>query len=311
MKLTEAQKKQIVDLKNKGYSSRKIAEIVLGFKSKKSTINDFLNKYKTTYMFEEPILPKAKILFLDIENAPCIGYYWQRWKTTIHESQVKSESFILSYAYSWLGDEEVVVSYLKHNEVINEDDSRLVKELQKLLSEADIVVVHNGIDFDIPIINTRMVYHDIKQPLPYKIVDTCRIAKKYFRFPSNSLKSLANYLKLSNRKSETNGFEMWKGYLTGNKEFIDKMTDYNANDVIVLEELYIKLRPWDKLHPNVGLYDTQMVCPTCGSDDLIPQKKQAYTGLSSYKIYTCNNCGKHSRTRDNIANRENLLNNIQ
>ena len=46
-RLTEVQETKISALKEAGFSSRKIAEIVLGSASKKSTINDFLNRQQS------------------------------------------------------------------------------------------------------------------------------------------------------------------------------------------------------------------------------------------------------------------------
>lgn len=46
MKLTENQKQQILTLDEAGFKSRKIAEVVLGRPSRKSTVNDFLTAHK-------------------------------------------------------------------------------------------------------------------------------------------------------------------------------------------------------------------------------------------------------------------------
>ena len=312
MKLTNIQKEQILNLKNQGYSSRQIALQVLGSKTKKSTVNDYLKQCKNTTIQNTP--KSSKILLLDIENSPSLGYYWNRWKTTIHESQVLSESFIISFAYMWYGDNSISCEYLDSREVLNEDDKGLVEKLHKLLSEADIVVAHNGLKFDIPVINTRLIYHGFTEPLPFKIVDTYQIAKKVFRFPSNSLKALANYLKLVNRKTEPeDGFNLWRRCTYGDKEALELMSDYNINDIIVLEELYTKLRPWDKLHPNVSVYtdSNKITCLTCGSENLEKVNKLSYTAMSAYETYRCSDCGKILRGRKNILNRNNLLTNVQ
>lgn len=313
MKLTSEQKLQISHMKLvEGLSSREIARRVLGSASKKSTVNDYLRKItpiSTPNKYKGP-----KILILDIETAPCMAYYWKRWKENISESQAISESFILTYAASWLGSNQVIFNYLTPNEVTNEDDSKLVKELYELLSQADIVVAHNALNFDIPVIHTRLLFNGFTEPLPFKVVDTLKITKKYFRFPSNSLESIANYLKLESRKSKpVGGFELWKGYMQGKEEAIVNMINYNMDDVVVLEELYLKIRSWDKLHPNVSLYDpsSKTSCPVCGSYNIVESTSKAYTNLSAYKVYECQTCGKKSRDRTNIINRSKLLTNIQ
>ena len=308
MKLTENQIKLIFNLHNKGYSNRYIAETVLGRKSRQSTVNDLLKSLKhNKYSIKLP-----KILFLDIETAPCLGYYWSRWKTNIGQPQVVSESFIISYSYKLLSDVHVYHDVLTKEEIINEDDSRLVKNLHTILSNIEICVAHNGINFDIPIIQTRMLLHGLNEPLPYKVIDTLKIAKRYFRFPSNSLSSLAIYLNLTFKTSPEGGFNLWKGFLKGDDECIKKMVEYNINDVVVLEELYLKLRPWDRLHPNLGLYNPQeAICPACGSININKMDKLTHTTVSSFITYKCTDCGKNFRDRKSSNNKDKLFSNIQ
>jgi len=47
----------------------------------------------------------------------------------------------------------------------------------------------------------RFIYHNMEPPSPTKDIDTFLIAKKEFRFTSNSLKDLAQYLKLETQKA--------------------------------------------------------------------------------------------------------------
>jgi len=311
MKLTKEQKKEILFLHKKGKSSREIAQIILGRKSRKTTVTDYLKDKKTNLIS----IPKAKILILDIETSPCLAYYWKRWKENISEVQAVSESFILTYSAKWFGDSEILFDYLSVDETDREDDSRLLGNLHKLLSSADIVVAHNALNFDIPIIQTRLLSNGFTEPLPYKVIDTLKIAKRYFRFPSNSLLSLAKYLNLTNKTSPVGGFQLWRDYLSGIPEAVQNMVEYNMNDVVVLEELYLKIRAWDKLHPNVALYTKGevMVCPTCGADHthISTTGKFAYTTVSAFPVYICDACGKNFRGRKSNNNKTNLGLNIQ
>jgi hypothetical protein len=64
---------------------------------------------------------------------------------------------------------------------------------------------------------------------------------------------------------------------------------------VALEELYLKLRPWIKSHPNLGLYVEGEVCPTCGSDQ-ITWKGKYRTPAGEYKTFRCE-CGAIGRSR--------------
>jgi DNA polymerase elongation subunit (family B) len=307
MKLTNHQIKEIYSLSNKGYSHRRIAEIVLDRRSRKSTVSDLLKKGVNPTL-EEPI-KKPIIVYLDIETAPCLGYYWKRWEENISEAQVVSESFIICYSYKLAGDEEIYFNVLNPTEIDTEDDSRLLKGLHKILSNSDIIIAHNGIRFDLPVIQTRMLFHGLTPPLPYKVIDTLRMAKRNFKFPSNSLSSLATYLKLTRKTSPNGGFNLWKGFLKGEEEAIQTMIDYNVNDVVVLEELYLTLRPWDKSHPNLAIYDNSdiKICPVCSSKNISQTDKFNYTNISAFVVHKCDDCGKNFRDRKSINNKNKLF----
>jgi len=49
------------------------------------------------------------------------------------------------------------------------------------------------------------------------------------------------------------------------------MEIYNRNDVSILEDLYLKLRPYIRNHPNLNLWNEEKIsiCPNCGNSELI------------------------------------------
>jgi transcription elongation factor Elf1 len=79
-----------------------------------------------------------------------------------------------------------------------------------------------------------------------------------------------------------------------------KMVDYNINDVIILENIYFKLRAWDTQHPNINVYDRNMdVCPCCGSLNFESLDKKMYTNVSEFSTFRCSDCGKVFKNRKN------------
>jgi len=164
MKLTHNQKKSIVNLYNKNYSSRRIAEIVLGRKSRKSTINDFLKTYN------QASNSSLKTIFLDIETAPMKSYHWKRWKENIGQDQVLSESFIIAFSYQALGEEERYFSTITPTDILAENDRNLVESLHEIMNNANVIIGHNINKFDIPFINSRMVFHKLQPPNHYVVI---------------------------------------------------------------------------------------------------------------------------------------------
>jgi len=82
------------------------------------------------------------------------------------------------------------------------------------------------------------------------------------------------------------------------KGALEEMEIYNIQDVEVLEEVYLKLRPYIKSHPNVAVYMDidKRVCSACGSDNLTQTDKYQYTNTGKFKVYRCE-CGAESRGR--------------
>lgn len=241
-----------------------------------------------------------KILLFDIETAPIKAYIWRLWKEDIHLDQIINDWFCIAWSAKWLYNTEIMGETLTPEEVLHENDSRIIKDLWALINEADIIVSHNGNKFDIPRINARFIINNLEPTKPFFSIDTCQIAKKQFGFSSNKLDALATYFNIDH-KLHTD-FNLWKECLNGSEEALQYMLHYNKKDVAILEEVYLKLRPWIKNHPNLGnLQGQHMICSACGSDNLVLIKdKYYYTSVGKYPIYRCKDCGAISRGRKSI-----------
>lgn len=239
-----------------------------------------------------------KILILDIETAPIKAAVWRIWNINVNLNQIESDWFCLTWAAKWLYSNEVISDRLTSEEVLNEDDGRLMEGMWNLLNEADIIIAHNGNKFDIPKINTRLITNGFKPPSPYRQIDTLIEAKKIFSFTSNKLDFINKQLGIT-RKIDTGGAELWTRCVNGEDSALNKMEDYNRGDVEILEENYLILRPWMKSHPNIGMYMNSdiPVCSSCGSSNIQPTHKYHYTNTGKYSLYKCEECGADSRGR--------------
>ena len=241
-----------------------------------------------------------KILIFDIETAPIKAYIWKLWKTDVHLEQIINDWFCIAWSAKWLYSSNTMGSVLTPEEIKNEDDKRIMTSLWKLINEADIVVSHNGNKFDIPRINSRFIINGLSPTKPYFSVDTCQVARRQFGFSSNKLDALATHFNIPH-KLETS-FELWKQCLDGDKKALQYMLKYNKKDVTILEEVYLKLRPWIKNHPNMGnLTSTTNACANCGSENIsvIPDKFY-YTSVGKYPLFRCNECNAISRGRKKV-----------
>lgn len=240
----------------------------------------------------------ARILILDIETAPNIAYVWRFFKENVGAKQVLEHTEIMSFAYKWLEEDEVYYYDVQHT-----NEATILPYLMEALDAADIVVAHNGNKFDLPTIQGRALVAGLKPPAPYKTVDTLLVARYEFNFPANSLEYLSTVLGVDQKDSHKNfpGFELWDQCLKGNPAAWDEMRTYNIQDVLTLEQIYLKMRPWMRRHPNVGVFNDKetAVCPKCGSDH-IHYRGYAHTNVGRYHRFQCNDCGGWGRHRTSV-----------
>jgi hypothetical protein len=234
-----------------------------------------------------------KILFLDIETLPNLGWTWGKYEQDVIRFQ--QESCIATYAAKWAGGKvfaRALPDYAGYK-ARSYDDKKLVTDLREELHKADIVVAHNGVDFDVKVINSRLLVHQIPPPLPYRVIDTKREMKKVARFNSNKLDDLGALL-LNQRKIKTD-FDLWLGCINGDKKAWNQMVAYNKKDVELLERVYLRLRPWIKTHPNLTLLVPDAKCPKCGSER-IRFEGFSWTNTRTYQSFQCKDCGGWGRS---------------
>lgn len=233
---------------------------------------------------------KPRILIYDIENTPTVVTTWGLWEQNAIETI--EEWYLLSYAYKWLGEKETHVVGLcdfKDYKKDKKNDKALCESLHKLFEEADVVISHNGDTHDQPKSNSRFIYHGLTPPTPYKTIDTKKVAKRYFKFNSNSLDNLGTYFNLGN-KIDNGGIKLWRACMEGDMKAWKLMKKYNKQDVILLEKVYEKMKPWMTTHPNISLLNGEVeACPNCGSSN-IQKRGFNFSRTSKTQRIQCRNC---------------------
>lgn len=240
---------------------------------------------------------QLKILVFDIETSPIKAYTWRLWKQTISHDNIISDWIMLTWSAKWLFSDNVLSDKLTVDESKKENDYRICQSIWDLLNEADIVIAHNGDKFDLRKLNTRFMYHGMGTPSSYQSIDTLKHARKQMAVSSNRLDYLGQFFGLG-KKLEHSGFDLWVRCMNHEEEAFNEMERYNIQDVLLLESVYLHLRPFIKPHPNVGLLigDNIHRCPSCGSDKLEP-RSDYYTTVNVFTEFYCNDCGSNCRSR--------------
>ena len=285
-----ASKERIKEISEYAYKhgSEKASEV---FGVSMSTVG----RYKREY--QRKTLPK--ILVFDLENAPVSAYVWNTkvWNTYVGHDQIERDWYMISWSAKWLFDNEVMGDVLSSNEAIKGDDSRIIKSLWHLFDEADIIIAHNAHKFDVPMANTRFIMNGMKPASPYQIIDTLQVARKNFRFTHNKLEYIARLFGIGS-KHKTD-FQLWVDCMKGDQGALAIMSAYNDQDVLLLEEVYLKLRPWIKSHPNLNNFSEDGVCSYCGSKHIIAKEKPYRTSVNEYQTFQCEECGGYTRKAKN------------
>ena len=253
-----------------------------------------LHRYQRRWRFWETKQPK--VLLIDIETTPLQVHCWGTWKQRIGYEQVINDWFMLSYSVKWLFDSKIHSGVLTPGEAIHKDDSRIAKELWRYFDQADILIGHNILNYDLPKAQTRFLMNKLAPPSPFQVIDTLRVAQKNFRFASNKLDYIGQLL-LNDRKIHTE-YQLWLRCLEGDPKSLEEMRVYNQKDVLLLEEAYVFLRPYIKSHPNMAIYMEahEPTCPNCGSSE-IEECGYYTTSVNRYLAFRCKNCGAICRSR--------------
>lgn len=258
-----------------------------------------------------------RVLLFDIECTPMIGYTWGKWQQNV--IQFVEDWHILSFAYAWYEEgkppteEDVrVVALPDFPDAYDADpknDFYVVRYLHALQTLADVVVAHNGDQFDIPKVNARYAVHGLNRPTPHYTVDTKKVAARQFKFASNSLNDLGQFLNLG-EKAETGGFDLWLGCMAGDPAAWETMIEYNRQDVVLLGSLYHELKygGWIANHPplNTLVEAPGEVCPTCLSSEMHRRGMRA-TRAGVFQQWHCLTCGSYSRSRKSSFRRPESL----
>ncbi len=230
---------------------------------------------------ETGAMDEASLFAYDTENCWNIIAAWG-----VHEQsaiKILRHRQIITVSWVWLG--KVPKGEKKRGTVSLPDfpmyrkdpnnNIELIKFILAKMEKADIVAGHNAGEFDNKRVNTDIIKHRLTPPPPHKVIDTLKMARKYFGFNQNSLKALAEFLDLP-RKIETGGSQLWADcdLLDRSKKCMKawaRMSKYCEGDMVTWLALYQRMRPWDRQHPAMKIREDgnkNPPCPMCHKREL-------------------------------------------
>lgn len=250
----------------------------------------------------------SKILIWDIEMSGHTAHVWGTGDQYVRTEQLLNDKFILSIAYRWYGEKEIHTLSCNKTELAKRDDSRIVKKFSRVLQEADWNVYHNGDSFDIKEFNTKILKHELPPISPKQSIDTCKMARKYFRFNTNKLDDICQELGIG-QKISTN-LQLWLNIVhLRDMKSMERMVEYNIHDVKITTDLFERILPYLELSKQLfpapeelfnldelqNLTDSE-VCNNCGFTGEHKTTSKYVTASGSLRYYyKCGSCGAHGK----------------
>lgn len=247
-------------------------------------------------------MKNPKIVLWDVETSGITATTWNLYPEYISYENMIDDWFMISVAWKELGKTKIdAVSVLddpKRFKKNCKDDYYVIKTVRDALEDVDILIAFNGDRFDTKMFNSRLIAHGLP-PLPKIVyIDPLKEVKKVAKFTSHRLDFLSTALTGEGKMQTPSG--TWKKAMNGDREAITLMARYNKVDVKKLEEVYLKLRPYFKSHPNVATIDT-CNCPTCNSNKTKKDGIRMRASGIRVQTYRCLDCGSHFSDNKTLA----------
>ena len=232
----------------------------------------------------------SKIIFFDCETTfNTVRTFYVGYKVGLTHDQIIEERKVSVICWMYEGSKKV------HSLTWDDDkqcDKAMLKEFSKVLEDCDVAIAHNGDKYDLPVLNTRLLYHRLNSCSHIQTIDTLKLARNNFRFNSNRLDYISKYLG-NEGKMATGGLQLWHDVQDGCKKALAKMVRYCKRDVTELRSVFWRIVPYCKtlpVHLGVILGGERPDCKVCSSPN--PHKINVHTTGSGirYQRYRCKVC---------------------
>jgi hypothetical protein len=253
----------------------------------------------------------TKTIVLDFETSLNINFSWSLWDKFVPAENIIKERTILMGSYSYLNPLEASYGKIKNISLLDTsvvtvnpyNDKELMRRFVGVLSAADVVIAHNGDSFDMKMLNARLLVNGYDPIPPVKVIDTLKIARKYFRLNSNRLGALGRVLGLGDKGDLSQ--QVWRDICHPKssqkviRAGLREMRTYCDRDVELLAQVYYKLRAFAGNHPAFNLVgSSEDACPVCTAEGSLEGNKHWLykANTRAYEMYRCGNCNSWVRS---------------
>lgn len=250
---------------------------------------------------------RNRILILDVERIDGITqqHFWDRGdlknRYVHHETTIREPRTTIVCA-KWYDSPEVI----RLAEWDQGGRGPFLRNVYRLVAEADIIVGHNIDNADVPWLKGDFYMPRIGHPHkpkfpplpPFKTVDTLKVLRTQFKSGA-AFKSLDAACQILGHHGKTDHYDreaMERAVTSKSVEDRERLTDYCAGDVLATQWLYDWERPHIKNHPALFVDGQSRLdtCHTCGGETK-PIAKRYVANVMTYGMQRCIDCGWHGR----------------
>ena len=232
---------------------------------------------------------KPKILFYDIETAPLQAWVWRCGKQVVRHNQLVegySRYKVICITYCWENGPVKALMW----DYETQDQTKMLKEFDKLIQEADITIGKNSDRFDVKQLNAQRLFHDHDGMSDWSIYteDLETQLRKHFYLPSYSLDYISKELGYGGKTKME--FEDWIDIVTRHpkrgKQKLKKMVNYGKKDTRDTRSIWKYCLKHFTPKFNYATFDGERCCVVCGSKNIICNGKRI-KGKTLYQRYLC------------------------
>lgn len=231
---------------------------------------------KTLVIDVERLQGKAEVPFWGL------GDYKHR---RIHHEYVTEWPRTICAAWRWVGEKKI------HFAAEWDDGPQVFAQtIRGAMHEADIITGHYVNGADRKWLNSLFRDHGIDWPSPYKVIDTCTIARRDLGDESMTLDALCKRFGIPSKSGRYDA-EVARAACEGDVKAQRQIKLYNCGDVEASTGLYFVTLPLAHGHPHVAPVKgmSTLVCPRCSSED-VHRAGSWSPGVYVYERYRCDAC---------------------
>jgi RNase_H superfamily len=249
-----------------------------------------------TYTSQGAGASPIRVLFWDIETSPVICSTWSLYPESLNHSDIIEDWRIICAAWKWADSNTIESTHWaptsdkQISPVLGKDDARVIRKLHAVLSQADVLVGHNSDNFDWKKFQTRCIELGLKPVDQKASIDTLKVARKEFKFTSNRLDYIGEYLGVGGKMDTPKGLH--KAVMWSVPGALKTMLEYNKRDVELLEAVYDKLKPYIRNHPRLHFDQDKPTCVKCGNHSVVKNGMRPSHGNMIQK-WVCKGCGSN------------------